>query len=217
MCRKISLFRPLLACLLCLFGFGGFSLLVALGWTVSFDLRLINFIQGLETPLLTKIMKFFTYLGNPVPLACISAMAFILLSVIFRRNAEGIFFAGVLAGSVLLNETIKQIFRRSRPAFHRIIDIGGFSFPSGHSMAAFSLYGMLAFLLWRHIRSAAGRGLLLFSSAAMILLIGVSRIYLGVHYPSDVAGGYLAGASWLFFSIWIGGKLKKDGTISPPG
>lgn len=70
-------------------------------------------------------------------------------------------------------------------------------------MAAFSLYGILAYLLWRHISTPVGRGLLIIISITMITAIGVSRIYLGVHYPSDVLGGFLASGSWLTVSIWF--------------
>ncbi|MNP70769.1 Phosphatidylglycerophosphatase B [compost metagenome] len=84
-----------------------------------------------------------------------------------------------------------------------MIDVNGFSFPSGHSMAAFSLYGVMAFLLWRHTLTSIGRGVLIAFSVAMILMIGISRIYLGVHYPSDVLGGFLASGCWLSISIWF--------------
>lgn len=69
-------------------------------------------------------------------------------------------------------------------------------------MAAFSLYGIVTFLLWKHVKSSFGRGILILISTIMIITIGVSRIYLGVHYPSDVLGGYLASGSWLAVSIW---------------
>jgi undecaprenyl-diphosphatase len=70
-------------------------------------------------------------------------------------------------------------------------------------MAAFTLYGILTFLLWRHLPSYRSRSSLIIISAIMILMIGISRIYLGVHYPSDVLGGFLISGSWLFFSISI--------------
>jgi undecaprenyl-diphosphatase len=102
-----------------------------------------------------------------------------------------------------LNGTLKVLFHRARPTLHRIVNANGFSFPSGHSMTAFSLYGIIAFLLWRHIPTSLGRGLLICFSSVMIVTIGVSRIYLGVHYPSDVIGGFLVSGCWLAVSIWF--------------
>ena len=111
--------------------------------------------------------------------------------------------AAVIAGSTLLNTLLKLAFQRARPTIHRIIEASGYSFPSGHSMAAFSLYGGLAFLIWKHIPTAIGRVLMIIVSAAFILTIGMSRIYLGVHYPSDVIGGYFLSGSWLAICIWF--------------
>jgi len=78
----------------------------------------------------------------------------------------------------------------------------GYSFPSGHAMAALSLYGIISFILWRHIPKESGRIMLICISTLLVIFIGISRIYLGVHYPSDIIGAYLISGSWLFFTIW---------------
>ncbi|MGF6950693.1 membrane-associated phospholipid phosphatase [Neobacillus sp. B4I6] len=110
-------------------------------------------------------------------------------------------FAAAITGSAILNGILKQFFQRVRPDFHRLIDIEGYSFPSGHAMNAFTVYGILSFLLWRHIPSRFGRGVLISVSIIMILAIGISRIYLGVHYPSDIIGGYFASGFWITTAI----------------
>jgi undecaprenyl-diphosphatase len=97
---------------------------------------------------------------------------------------------------------LKQLFQRARPDLHRLIEIGGYSFPSGHATNAITVYGILSFLLWNHIATRRGRILLLFSSTFIIFSIGFSRIYLGVHYPSDVIAGYFVGGFWLIVAIW---------------
>lgn len=183
-------------------GFGVIALLVTDDKVVQFDKKIISFVQGLETPALTSMMKFFTFIGGGLPVVIVTLIIMFFLYKVLHHRGELILFIGVVIGSVILNETLKLIFHRARPMLHRVIDANGFSFPSGHSMAAFSLYGVVAFLLWRHISTSSGRGMLIVISIIMTIAIGVSRIYLGVHYPSDVLGGFLASGSWLAISIW---------------
>ncbi|MDB5055141.1 MAG: pgpB [Bacilli bacterium] len=168
-----------------------------------FDSTIISFFQGFESSSITVMMKFFTAIGSGWIISILAIVIILFLYKVLHHRFELILFAWVLIGSALLNILLKMIFQRSRPILHRIIDVNGFSFPSGHSMAAFTLYGILSFLLWRHITTRLGRMLLLIGSAFIILMIGISRIYLGVHYPSDVLGGYLASGCWLAVSIWF--------------
>ena len=111
--------------------------------------------------------------------------------------------AGVLmlsfGGGLALNVLLKVLFERSRPALPRVVEAAGYSFPSGHAMVSLCFYGMLAFLLMRRVASFAGRVLIVTAAVVLIGAIGLSRIYLGVHYPTDVAAGYAAGATWLAF------------------
>nr|WP_275900946.1 phosphatase PAP2 family protein [Paenibacillus periandrae] len=137
-------------------------------------------------------MKFFTFIGGGFPVVVLTLLVLFFLYKVLHHRRELILFIWVVVGSTLLNETLKVIFHRARLTLYRIVNANGFSFPSGHSMAAFSMYGILAFLLWRHISTSAGRGMLIICSIIMITAIGISRIYLGVHYPSDVLGGFLA-------------------------
>ncbi|MFZ0446701.1 MAG: phosphatase PAP2 family protein [Bacillus sp. (in: firmicutes)] len=102
---------------------------------------------------------------------------------------------------------LKQFFHRARPDLHRLIEIGGYSFPSGHAINVFTVYGIITFLLWRHIPSYLGRTILI--SSGFIFMIGTSRIYLGVHYPSDIIGGYFASGFWLSLAIWFFQKYKE--------
>lgn len=202
MSLKMWLTRSFGVSLLCAIGFTAMAFLV-MGETnvAQFDREWISFIQGHETHMLTQIMSFFTFIGAGVPIMFITiVIVFVLYSVLHYRW-ELIFFLSVLLGSGLLNYALKLLFQRNRPTLHRIIEANGYSFPSGHSMAAFTLYGVLCYLLWKHVDRSVGRILLIILGSIMILCIGISRIYLGVHYPSDVVGGYLASGAWLAFSI----------------
>lgn len=170
--------------------------------TGSIDAHIISFIQGFETPGLTGVMKLFTFIGSAKTVAVLSVLLLAFLYFVLKHRTELLLFVVVLGGTAVLNQGLKLLFHRERPDFHRLIQETGYSFPSGHSMEAFALYGVLAFLLWRHIASRGGRVLLIVLSVAMTIIIGLSRIYLGVHYPSDVLGSYLAGGFWLFLSVW---------------
>lgn len=198
---KWQLTRAFLISLFCASAFGFIAVLISDKKIVEFDSIISSFIQGWESPILTSIMKFFTFWGAEWTVVFITLVIILFLYKILHYRKETVLFVWVVAGSSLLNWILKMIFHRDRPTVHRIVDASGFSYPSGHSMVAFSLYGMVTFLLWRHIKSSFGRSMLVFMNAMMIFAIGVSRIYLGVHYPSDVLGGYLASGFWLVTSF----------------
>lgn len=147
-------------------------------------------------------MKFFSYIGDTVRVIIISIIILVVLYKVFHQRVELILFIIVLIGSTAFNVLLKNFFQRERPNILRLIIEDGYSFPSGHTMAALSLYGIISFLLWRHIPKQNDRILLICSSAFLVLFIGISRIYLGVHYPSDIVGAYLISGCWFMFTIW---------------
>lgn len=167
-----------------------------------FDLHVSAFVQSFETPALTKVAKFFTTIGSVKFSIIITVSLMLFLYFILRHRMELVFLCGVVGGSAVLNMILKMVFHRERPTIHRLIEETGFSFPSGHSMGAIALYGALAFLLWRHIHTRSARLLLIVLSCFMIVLICTSRIYLGVHYPSDIIAALAVGGLWLGFMIW---------------
>jgi undecaprenyl-diphosphatase len=170
---------------------------------VDFDHTVIRAVQSQEAPYITSIMKFFTEIGSPKIVVILCLFIIFFLYKVLHHRMELLLFIGVVVGSPILNLLLKEIFQRARPDLHVLIEIGGYSFPSGHAMNAFTVYGILTFLLWRHIFNKSGRTLLLIVSSFFIIMIGVSRIYLGVHYPSDIIGGYFASGFWLAASIWF--------------
>ncbi|WHY79655.1 phosphatase PAP2 family protein [Neobacillus sp. WH10] len=200
---KLNLIIAFIISLVCVLSFGLITLLISDNTIIDFDRDVIAAIQGLESPFLTKVMKFFTFIGSTpfVIILCI-VLIFFLYKVLHHRS-ELILFISAIIGSAVLNQILKQVFHRARPNFHRLIDISGYSYPSGHAMNAFTVYVIITFLLWRHISTKWGRSILIIFSAFMILAIGTSRIYLGVHYPSDIIGGYLASGFWLTVAIWF--------------
>ncbi|MEO7800748.1 MAG: phosphatase PAP2 family protein [Ginsengibacter sp.] len=160
---------------------------------------------------LTGIMKAITYCASAgfLQMAYGALLLFYLFFKNWKRMIE-IFCMGL--GGFIINYVMKLSFHRLRPPNPLINRLGNFSFPSGHATSAFIFYGLLAYLVWktniaRVYKYVIGAILILFS-----LLIGFSRVYLRVHYPSDVAAGFCIGFAWLLLSIWLfeGQKKKAD-------
>jgi undecaprenyl-diphosphatase len=199
---KFQLSKAFVLSFISLIGFAFMALLVSANSIVKFDSQVISLVQGMEAPFLTKVMKFFTLIGSTKVVVFLFLFFLIIFYTVFRHRSELILFTAVVVCTPLLNLALKYFFHRTRPDLHRLIEIGGYSFPSGHAMSAFAFYGILSFLLWRHIPTRWGRTILILISIFMIAMIGTSRIYLGVHYPSDVIAGYFASGCWLAFAIW---------------
>ena len=196
-----------------LIGFCFMAFLISGQKIIQFDQTVISFIQGFESPTLTSIMKFFTNIGSfPYVFGIFLVVSFFIYFVLKHRT-ELLLFGTVIIGTPIINQILKQFFHRVRPDLHRLIEIGGYSFPSGHAMNAFAVYGILTFLLWRHLPTHLGRTALIGISSIFILMIGISRIYLGVHYPSDIIGGYFASGFWLTITIWFFQRYKEKQDI----
>lgn len=181
--------------------FGCWATLIGTRPMAVFDDNIIAIVQGWETARLTRLMIATTSIGTGLPAILIGMAVMALLIFRFGQRRELLLFVIVVIGSGLCNGVLKAVFHRARPTLHRLTEAAGFSFPSGHSMAAFSMYGIVAYLLWKHVSTRKGRLLLLAVCSLLVAAIGISRIYLGVHYPSDVVGGYLASGCLLAASV----------------
>ncbi|WP_229752700.1 phosphatase PAP2 family protein [Paenibacillus physcomitrellae] len=211
---KKGLSLAFLISLLCAILFVVLALSIRRDWIVSFDRTIIGEVQGWETAGLTRFMEALSWIGTTKVVITLIVVIMLFLYFVLGHRRELIFFVWVCLGAYLLNVLIKSLFKRERPDLHRIVEEVGYSFPSGHSMVSFALYGSLAYLLWRHVSSKGGRSVLLVINGLIIAGIGLSRIYLGVHYPSDVLGGYIASGCWLTLAIWLGGRWIKGGRTS---
>ena len=119
-----------------------------------------------------------------------------------RYRTQVLILTLAVFGGMLLNATLKQIFMRSRPQFENpILNLTSYSFPSGHTMMATVFYGSLCFMFVTRFRDWRARGLAVVVSGCLILLVGFSRIYLGVHYLSDVMAAIAEGLAWLAFCV----------------
>lgn len=151
------------------------------------------FVMRLRTPWLTPIMEAFSALATPVVL-----LVLLLVVIAFAPGrAPGWCCTINLVLVVLLNQILKFIVQRPRPEGFRLAVVSGFSFPSGHSMVAMAFFGLLAWFVWRYEKNRRMRNLLVIAFSIVILMIGISRVYLGVHYASDVLAGFCVSLVWL--------------------
>ncbi|CVK21186.1 phosphatase PAP2 family protein [Sporomusa sphaeroides] len=168
--------------------------------TDVFDMVMIWLTRYFASPRVDQVMIFITDLGYGKPYFLIVSAIFLLILYLKRwREAAGL--AICLAGGAVLNLLLKNLFERARPELFRLVEATGYSFPSGHAMVSLCFYGMAAFLLARGLKRWQGRVLVISAAGLLIAAIGVSRVYLGVHYPTDIAAGYAAGSMWLAFCI----------------
>jgi undecaprenyl-diphosphatase len=160
------------------------------------DSLILTAVAKLRRPWLTGVAVDVTALGSLALVALISVVAIcIFLSLENRPAAWQLFLNSVGAG--IWTGITKNVFERARPEeVTQLVQVSGFSYPSGHSLVSASLYLTIALLAARHLPTRKGRVLLFVLAIAIILLVGMSRMYLGVHYPSDVASGVLLGIAW---------------------
>ena len=150
-------------------------------------------VEHLRTPWLTPVMESFSALATPVSLVVL----LLAVAAFAPGKRPGMCCAVNLVLVVVINQVLKFIIQRPRPDGFRLATVSGFSFPSGHSMAAMAFFGLLAWLVWKYEADRRLRRLYATGFALVIVMIGVSRIYLGVHYASDVLGGFCLSMAWL--------------------
>jgi membrane-associated phospholipid phosphatase len=152
---------------------------------------------ALHSPVASVAMQILTTAGSVVVLTIVVAIGVIALAL-RKQWYAALGLALALGGAGLLNSFLKLWFHRSRPDVSwALASERSFSFPSGHAMLSLATYGMITYLLWRRFPRPLFRVISVALAILLILGIGVSRVYLGVHYPSDIIAGFLAGAIWL--------------------
>lgn len=114
----------------------------------------------------------------------------------------------VALGGVTLMFLLKMFFNRPRPLIPLLKEAAGLSFPSGHAMMSFSFYGLMIYLVWHNVANRWAKWILIALLLFLILLIGFSRIYLRVHYASDVMAGFCVGIIWLVLSLWVTRRME---------
>ena len=151
----------------------------------------------LISAVVTPIAQFITNLGGAIFLVVLTILLFILI----KNKKIGLSIFSNLVIITILNQLLKRILQRPRPTEYRIIEETGYSFPSGHSMVSMAFYGYLIYLIYKYVKNKYIKWTFIVLLSALICSIGISRIYLGVHYTSDVLGGFLISISYLIIYI----------------
>lgn len=177
----------------------------------AFDVVISLNVQKLNYPWFHFLMVWTSRLGN-MYWGPMFVTFFAILAVLIRKPKESVVIFLSSFGAVALSEIIKFIIARPRPSLELINQIGKFtrpdSFPSGHVLFAIGLYGFLFFLVFTELKKGLLRSVLLLFFGLVIFLMGLSRIYLGAHWFSDVLGALLIGLIWLWFINWFYKKLE---------
>lgn len=170
---------------------------------IIFDDTLTSLIRQYTNHTMTTFMKGITFWGNTNTFLLVVIIISAALALLKNPLSKQKFFIGSSIGGWFLTEFLKWFFHRPRPDENPLIPATGYSFPSGHALVSIVIYGAIAYLLSTNLPPSLWRKIVTAGLSIFIFLIGISRIYLGVHYPSDVFGGFAVGGAWLITCIII--------------
>ena len=177
------------------------------GKILELDLNIYKFFsENIINDKLTPILKVITHIGGEKIVLVLAVLAIILIKGLKNK----LFLLTGVVGTAGLNIILKHIIQRKRPNINRLIPEEGYSFPSGHSMMSMAFYGMLIFLIFKYVKNTILKWTLIVILTILLSTIGITRIYLGVHYPSDVIGGFLVSLTYLFILTEIYNKVKIE-------
>jgi membrane-associated phospholipid phosphatase len=192
----LLLLGALLAAVVSLFLFGWLAEEMLEGDTQKFDMSVRNAVHQHAAPALTRVMQAFSFLGS---VGTVSVLCVVILGAFlyFHRSRLAALLGITMVCMGALDEALKLAFRRPRPVAYFGPTPNSYSFPSGHAFGSVCFYGVLAAILATRVRGTAAKWSVWTVAILLMAMIGFSRIYLGVHYPSDVIAGYCAGAVWV--------------------
>ncbi|HUR65098.1 MAG TPA: phosphatase PAP2 family protein [Chitinophagaceae bacterium] len=199
--------------------FSAFFLLIFITWIVfiqpstALDDKIADWMTTLVTDQRTSIMRVITFMGN---FEFLLPAYFILIGLLlyFKQNRSAWRVAAIAISGLGLKLLLKELFHRVRPDHPMIQGITNFSFPSGHALMSVTFYGLLIWLAIRKIEKKSSRVLVILFLSIIIFTIGLSRIYLRVHYTTDVIAGFCIGACWVCFCLWVTQKIDKHSIVT---
>lgn len=206
---SLSLLLGLAAAVSALIFFGWLTDEVLEGDSRHFDEVTRAAVHQLASPFLTVIMRFLSFVGSTIVLTIGTIVVIVLFST-RKWGREARLFAATMIGAALLNITLKLTFKRARPTpFFDLTPPETYSFPSGHSLGSACFFGALAALITARIKSKRVRIVVWILCATMFFLIGLSRIYLGVHHTTDVIAGFAAALIWILVVRFVEMELAR--------
>lgn len=171
------------------------------------DDMVYNVISKLRSNNMNEIVKVITNIGGTIVIGIVTIIS---LFIFRNKKINTCIVLNLLGISILNNLIIKNMVGRDRPSGINIITETGKSFPSGHSAVSMVVYGYLIYLIYNYVKNKKLKYILIGILSILILVVGFTRIYLGVHYTSDVIGGYLLGISYLLIFTYVSDKYIKE-------
>lgn len=173
------------------------------------DTNVFNYLQSHVSERNNDVMEFFTFLGThqfliPANLAMIAYFLFIK-----KHKWYSIKIPAIALSSLGLMFLLKGLFDRERPSVPLLFHAKGLSFPSGHALMSVTFYGLLVYMVFKGVKNKPLKWSLISLLIILIMIIGMSRVYLRVHYATDVIAGYCIGFLWLVFTVWMLNKIEK--------
>lgn len=188
---------------------GGINLFIELTETLktetlaAYDTQITDYIISYRTPGLTHYFLFVTNIGDFYGYLIVVGLCVLVSSVVFKRWKYVVQITLVLILATISNMMLKRFIDRARPGIEHLVSVESLSYPSGHAMSAMAFYGFMIFLFYKFRMNKILKLCAILFLAILILSIGLSRIYLGVHFPSDVLGGFIAGFIWVIFCALV--------------
>ncbi len=188
---------------------GGINLFIELTETLktevlaAYDTAITDYIISFRSPGLTRYFKFVTDVGDIYGYLIVLIIFLVLSLLVLKRRKYVVQATLVLALATISNMVLKRFIDRARPGIEHLVSVQTLSYPSGHAMSAMAFYGFLIYMVSTFKIHKGAKFLLILVLALLILSIGISRIYLGVHFPSDIAGGFIAGFIWVVFCVLL--------------
>ena len=215
--KKISLSVLLMmgVFILCLWGLFIVADMIFEDKNFSFDEKVFTLIKPWESPLHTSIMQVITFIGSqnfllPANLLLIGFYLF------FRNNRSRAYkIATISISSVVVMFLMKFFLQRERPLVPLIAKVHGYSFPSGHTFTSVTFYGIIAYIIYKNVKHSFLKWLLIILCIILILLVGYSRVYLRLHYASDVIAAFCLGLIWLVLAKWFLVHADKSNPVPP--